>query len=67
MTEHTPDQMVSIAEAAMRLRLSREQIIRRIQQGTLAGGKVFGHWYVDRQAVDRAIEQGVRDPRAASV
>ncbi len=48
---------VSAVEAAIRLALSRERVIRLIQTGKLAGRRdqVTG-WRVYRDALDRALE-----------
>lgn len=52
----SPRDIVPVAEAAIQLRLSREQLIRRIQVGAIAGGKALG-WFVYRDALDKAIEE----------
>ncbi len=52
MAEDREGEKVSVAEAARTLRLNREKIIRRIQNGEIAGGKILGVWYVQRAALD---------------
>ena len=48
---------VPVSEASIRLQLTREKVIRRIQTGAIPGGRdVDGRWYVERSALDRALE-----------
>lgn len=42
----------SVAEAAIRLRLSYNQVIRRIMRGELQGRQENGRWAVERKCVD---------------
>lgn len=44
---------VPLSAAALRLRLNREQLIRRIQRGEIAGGQEGGKWFVERTEVER--------------
>lgn len=44
---------VPLSVAALRLRLNREQLIRRIQQGEIAGGQAGGKWFVKRSEIER--------------
>lgn len=39
-------------EVAEILGLTRQQVIRRIQQGRLEGGKTWERWYVMRDSVE---------------
>ena len=55
MEEVTQAEMVLVSEAAIRLRLNREQVIRRIQTGEIAGGRAMGVWYVLRTALEKLI------------
>ena len=55
MAEVAQCEMVLVSEAAIRLRLTREQVIRRIQSGEIAGGRVMGSWYVLRTALEQLI------------
>lgn len=51
MTPLMECEMVPVAEAAVALQLNREQLIRRIQRGQIAGGRTLGRWYVQREAL----------------
>lgn len=42
---------LSTDEAGILLALNREQVVRRIQQGMLEGGKDLGRWFVIRRSV----------------
>ena len=61
MTHLVDGDIVSVAQAALVLRLNREQIIRRIQRGRIAGGKALGVWYVQRSALTEASTARSRD------
>lgn len=39
-------EFVPIAEAAMRTRMTREMVLRRVQRGVLRGEQRDGKWYV---------------------
>lgn len=43
--------LVPLAEAAMRLRVSRERALRRVLSGALPGRQVDGKWFVERDAL----------------
>lgn len=45
---------VSLAEAALRLRLSYGQALRLLTNGTLTGDRRHGHWYVDKRSLAKA-------------
>ena len=45
---------VSVAEAAERLRLSPEQVRRRLRDGHLKGERVGHQWFVERASMTRA-------------
>jgi hypothetical protein len=55
---------VPLAEAATRLGMNRERIIRRIQDGEIEGGQVAGRWFVERSALPRA-RSGASEARAS--
>lgn len=57
----TREEMVPLAEAAVKLRLNREQLLRRIQQGSIVGGKSLGYWYVERGALEQAAQRAVQE------
>ncbi len=57
--------LVPLGVAAMRLRLNREQLLRRIQQGRIAGRQEYGRWYVERNALEAAEEEQGRGLHAA--
>lgn len=38
--------LVPLAQAALERKLNREQLLRRIQQGTIPGVFQFGRWFV---------------------
>lgn len=48
---------VHVTIAAVRLRMSRERVIRHVQMGKLAGGRDDSGWYVDAQALERAVRE----------
>ena len=50
---------IPLQEACLRLRMSREQVMPRIQKGELEGGQdsFSGRWYVTQKSLDRYIEQ----------
>lgn len=45
--------LMSAAEAAVRLSVSRERIVRWIQSGTLSGECLAGRWFVRRKDIER--------------
>jgi hypothetical protein len=42
---------VPIAEAALQVRLTREQVLRAVMRGVIQGGLRDGRWYCDRASV----------------
>jgi hypothetical protein len=46
---------VPATEAAIRLRKTRERVIRSVQVGELEGALVDGRWVVDGDALERAV------------
>lgn len=54
---------IPVSTAALRLRLNREQLIRRIQQGEIAGGQEGGRWYVDGSELGRLEGGAPSTPR----
>jgi excisionase family DNA binding protein len=56
MTEMTLPAELTAASAALRLRLSRERVIRLVQRGELAGRRDPERgWLVDRADVERRL------------
>lgn len=53
------DNRISIQEAAMKLGLTRETVMRRLATGDLKGDKdgLSSRWYVTRESVDRYITE----------
>ena len=54
MTAATQEEFVPASDAATALRVSREQVVRRIQRGELAGEQLHGRWFIYRSALERA-------------
>lgn len=52
----TTRESVPIMTAALRLGVSREQLLRRILVGEVAGRQEGRYWFVDRASLERAIE-----------
>ena len=50
---------IPLQEACLRLQMSREQVMPRIQKGELEGGQdsFSGRWYVTQESITRYIEQ----------
>ena len=48
---------IPLQEACQRLRMSREQLIPRIQKGELEGGQDLGRWFVTLESIDRYIAE----------
>ena len=48
---------IPLQEACLRLRMSREQVMPRIQKGELEGGQdsFSGRWYVTQKSLDRYL------------
>lgn len=55
MTTDSQTVDVPISEAALRLRMSRERLIRAIQSGTIAGRQIAGRWHADGEALEQAV------------
>lgn len=49
MTENG-SRLVPLAQAAIDRKLNREQLLRRIQQGTVPGVQRYGRWFVVEDA-----------------
>jgi DNA-binding Lrp family transcriptional regulator len=45
--------MVPVGEAAVRIGISREALIRRVQQGECKGGIIGGRWLLPASEVER--------------
>lgn len=54
MPRPTPPGLTPLMEAAFRLRLSREQLMRRVLCGEIAAERRDGRWYVRTAAIERA-------------
>jgi hypothetical protein len=48
---------IPVTEGSLRLALSREQLIRRIQRGTVRGALRQGRWVVDARDVARLVAE----------
>lgn len=48
---------IPVAEAAVRLGLTREQIIRLIQRRKLEGGLRGGRWFATAQSVEQLVRE----------
>ena len=44
---------VSLSDAALLLRMNRERVLRRLQDGRLDGQQVAGRWFVSRNSIER--------------
>ena len=53
------DNRVPVQEAAIKLGLSRESVMRRLGSGELEGGRdrLSARWYVTQESVTRYLEQ----------
>ncbi len=60
------DNRVPVQEAAIKLGLSRESVMRRLSAGDLDGDKdrLSGRWYVTQESLDRYLSE--QQARAAS-
>lgn len=57
--------MVSLSEAAGRLRMNREKVLRRLQDGTIRGEQILGRWFVHRSELpQRAQHHGAGEESA---
>lgn len=61
--------MLSTREAAQRVGLTREQLLRRVERGEIAGRFQGGRWLIDPRSVEEYAgrhaadhEQSVRSP-----
>lgn len=61
MSEQDPEK-VPVSVAALRLRLNREQLIRRIQQGEIVGGQEGGRWFVAAPELERLAAKAPSAP-----
>lgn len=48
----SPENRTPLSEAAVRLQMSRERLLRRIQSGVVPGGQEDGLWYVETSALE---------------
>ena len=57
MAEPNKDGRLAIQEAAIRLGLSRESVLRRMSSGELEGGKdgLSGQWYVTVESLEQYL------------
>jgi hypothetical protein len=44
---------VSLSDATLLLRMNRERVLRRLQDGRLDGQQVAGRWFVSRNSIER--------------
>ena len=44
-------ELVPLGEGARLLKMNRDKVVRRIQDGTLRGQQIFGRWFVHRSAL----------------
>lgn len=54
MPRSTPPGLTPFMDAAFRLRLTREQLMRRVLRGEIASERRDGRWYVVTEAIDDA-------------
>ena len=59
------DNRIPVQEAAIKLGLSRESVMRRLATGELEGGKdqLSGRWYTTLESIDRYLQEQ-QDPAA---
>jgi excisionase family DNA binding protein len=48
---------LTVAETARILRRSTEQVRRYLREGVLAGRRVGGQWFIDRDEVERLLQR----------
>ena len=52
--QHTELQaFVPLSDAALLLRMNRERVLRRLQDGRLDGQQIAGRWFVLRDSIER--------------
>ena len=56
LSNQTDDQ-IPLPEACNRLRLSRHQVIRRINKEELVGGQYMGRWFVTLESIKRYLAE----------
>ena len=44
---------VAFSDATLLLRMNRERVLRRLQDGRLDGQQVAGRWFVSRNSIER--------------
>ena len=44
---------VSLSDAALLLRMNRERVLRRLQDGRLDGQQLAGRWFITRDSIER--------------
>ena len=49
------DDRIPLPEACNRLRMSRDQVILRINKEDLAGGQHLGRWFVTLESIERYL------------
>jgi excisionase family DNA binding protein len=54
--------LITLSEAAMRLRMNRERVLRRIQDGEIDAERVAGHWMVSAASVKEFGEASTATP-----
>jgi hypothetical protein len=46
MTADVSQKLIPLSEAALSLKMSRERVLRRVQEGSIPGVCLHGRWYV---------------------
>lgn len=54
--------MITVAEAARRLKLPQEQVRRNLRDGKLRGQRVGNQWFVDERETERRKRKPLIDP-----
>ncbi len=50
-------QRIPLPEACNRLRMSRDQVILRINKGDVDGGQHLGRWFVTLESIERYLAE----------
>ncbi len=58
-SDSNQSERIPLQEACIRLRMSREQVLPRLQRGDLDGGKdaFSGRWWVTLESIDRYLAE----------
>jgi hypothetical protein len=49
--------LVPLGEASRRLGMNRERVLRRLQDGKLAGRQILGRWFVERSCLPDSTDR----------